>query len=47
MVAKKSTAKKESKLKVRKETVRDLDVKGRGANVKGGQHKERACSISM
>ena len=44
MVAKKSTAKKESKPKVRKETLRDLDVRGKDAGVKGGQKAGRAIT---
>lgn len=47
MVAKKSATKKESKLKVGKETVRDLDVQGKAAAVKGGQRKREACSVSI
>ena len=33
---KKDAAKKGSKLKLRRETVKDLDVKGKAASVKGG-----------
>jgi hypothetical protein len=37
MVAKKSSAKRKTgKLKVKKETLRDLNAKGKGKNVRGG-----------
>jgi hypothetical protein len=41
MVTKKTTASKKAvpKLKLKKETIRDLDVKGKAGNVKGGQKR--------
>lgn len=37
MVSKKNAAKNGSKLKLRRETLKDLDVKGNALSVKGGQ----------
>lgn len=36
MVTKKAAGKKTGKLKLKKETIKDLDVKGTTGNVKGG-----------
>lgn len=39
MVAKSNTARKDSNLRVRKETIRDLNVRGKAVVIKGGQKK--------
>jgi hypothetical protein len=40
MVAKSNAMRKEPRLILKKDTVRDLDVKGKAASVKGGQKKK-------
>lgn len=46
MVSRKTTAGKKgtSKLKLKKETIKDLDVNGKAGNVKGGHNPTVTCA---